>query len=65
MHSRQHSPTGRIGAGRRPGTLNGNPADVAATFSLTGQNFNYAGTAIQPFQNGNVIGVDGGEDIAG
>jgi outer membrane receptor protein involved in Fe transport len=60
VHSRQHSPTGRIGAGR-------NAANGAVPFSLTsptpnplnnaGYVFTYDGTGIRPFQNGNVIGA--------
>src|SRR6185503_12361783 len=62
VHSRQHSPTGRIGAGRT--ATNG-----AVAFSLTsplpptpnplninGNVFTYDGTGIRPYQNGNVIG---------
>ena len=48
LHSTVHTPTGRIGAGA-------NAAGAPVAFTLNGMNFNYTGTAVQPFQPGNIV----------
>jgi outer membrane receptor protein involved in Fe transport len=51
VHTTLHTPTGRIGAAVTAAGA------AVPTFSLLGQNFNYAGTAVVPFAPGNVVGA--------
>jgi iron complex outermembrane receptor protein len=56
VHSRQHTPTGRIGGLRNAANVALTPAQTAA-FPFAGQTFTYDGRGVRPFQNGNVIGA--------
>jgi outer membrane receptor protein involved in Fe transport len=59
VHSRNHTPTGRIGTARNAA------GQVVSTFSLAGQTFLYDGSGVRPFQNGNVIGAATGNQSGG
>ena len=56
VHSRQHTPTGRIGGLRNASNVALTPAQTAL-FPFAGQTFTYDGTNVRPFVNGNVIGA--------
>ena len=60
VHSRNHTPTGKIGTAR---TAAG--CTRVANFSLAGQTFTYDGTGVRPFVNGNVIGAATGNQSGG
>ena len=59
VHSRNHTPTGKIGTARTAAGA------TVANFSLAGQTFNYAGTGVRPFVNGDVIGAATGNQSGG
>ncbi len=62
VHSRNHTPTGRIGAARTSPAA-GNT--VVNNFALAGQTFTYDGTGVRPFVNGNVVGAATGNQSGG
>ncbi|HEX7235873.1 MAG TPA: TonB-dependent receptor, partial [Gammaproteobacteria bacterium] len=56
VHSRQHTPTGKIGALRSPTNVAFTAAQTAA-FPFAAQTFTYDGTNVRPFVAGNVVGA--------